>query len=97
MLDQSPNVIDRTCSDPAWTAAIRLAEDFPTVQPAQLVEILIDARQGVDLFGLPRDAELAMTERIARERLIQLTTDPDARRPPPRLVPETHRRRTTLQ
>jgi hypothetical protein len=67
-----------------------LAGEFPHVPPAEIAEILIDARRSVDLFGLPRQEELAMAEKIARARLSQRTDDDS---PEPRIYPEQHRRR----
>jgi hypothetical protein len=50
----------------AWHDATELAERFPSIEPAAIETILIEARRNVDLFGLEREEErVAMTERIA--------------------------------
>jgi hypothetical protein len=74
-----------------WAVARKLEADFPTITPAEIAEIVVDARRAVDLFGLDRADGLAMTEKIARERLGQWLAEPGA--PEPRLNPETHTRR----
>jgi hypothetical protein len=79
----------------AWDAATKLSREFPAVAPIDIMAVLIEARRGVALFGLSRDAEREMTERIARERLAQLVADPDQPRHAPRLDPETHTARRT--
>jgi hypothetical protein len=79
----------------AWDAAAILGREFPTVAPTEIMAILIEARRAVDLFGLSREDELAMAEKIARERLAQLTADPAQPRHNPRLDPEIHVARRT--
>jgi hypothetical protein len=79
----------------AWDAALKLSQEFPTVATTDIAGVLIDARRAVDLFGMSRDEELAMAEKIARERLRQQTAEPADVLHLPRLDPETHRRRTS--
>jgi hypothetical protein len=77
-----------------WIASQRLADEFPTIPPTEIVAILIDARRSVELFGLSPGDELGMAEKIAREQLRQQTSDAGDRGP--RLDPENHRRRKDL-
>jgi hypothetical protein len=73
-----------------WDAASRLATEFPSLAPTQIAAVLIEVRRGAGLFGLNRADEIAMTEKIARERLIELTATADMPGESPRLDPESH-------
>jgi hypothetical protein len=72
--------------------ADRLCSQFPSVPVDEVVRILIDARRGIDLFGLSREEERDMAEKIAVEQLRQLVGESTALAAP-RLDPETHIRR----
>jgi hypothetical protein len=70
--------------------AARLAQRFPSVPATQISAIVGDARRSVELFGLSREDEAAMTERLASELLMQLVGErPDRAR----LDPERHQPR----
>jgi hypothetical protein len=93
MTDPSPQIVFPPTSGGLWDAASRLSTEFAPIAATEIAAILIEARRGVDLFGLNRVDEMAMAEKIARERLVQLTATADAPKHSPRLDPERHDRR----
>jgi hypothetical protein len=76
----------------AWTAAERMVAQFPTVSRSEIVDVLVEARRSVDLFGLSTDDELAMAEKIAIEQMKQRIGESGSGSSA-RLDPETHVRR----
>jgi hypothetical protein len=81
-------------SEPSFSArAADLAEQFPSLPTQAVAEALVEARRSVRLFGLSRNEEVMMTERIALSLLKQRTGDVEGI---PRLDPESHPARRTL-
>jgi hypothetical protein len=72
--------------------ADRLCAQFPTVKRDEVVGALIEAHRSVDLFGLARDEELVMAEKIAIEQIKQRIGE-SASGSLARLDPEKHPRR----
>lgn len=67
---------------------------FPTVPHGEILNILIDARRSVDLFGLAPAAKLEMADKIAVEQLKQRTGTSSAGALA-RLDPEKHPRKSS--
>jgi hypothetical protein len=70
-----------------WNDAVALAEQFPTIPNAEIAAIVMEAHRGVELFGLTREEERQMAQRIATALLRQRTGE-DINIV--RLDPETH-------
>jgi hypothetical protein len=93
MTDPGPQIVSPPTNGGLWDAASRLAEEFALVAPREIAAVLIEARRGVGMLGLDGTDGMARAEKIARERLIQLTATAETQKHSPRLDPERHDRR----
>jgi hypothetical protein len=74
-------------SHSSWTELVEhLIAGFPTITPAEVVDIVSRARSAEEAFGLAEGDQLATAEIIARHQLLQITSGA----PTPRLDPERH-------
>jgi hypothetical protein len=76
-----------------WPDVQTLQAEFPSISLGEIGHVLLDARRSVELFGLSREDEAVMVEKIAMEELRQRTGESSAGGPA-RLDPERHRRRS---
>jgi hypothetical protein len=89
-------MISRPCceSHQDWPQLTQhLVESFPDIPLVEIVGIVNRTREAEKVFGLPEAEHLATAEIIVRNQLMQLAGKAG---PVPRLVPESHPKRRTL-